>query len=221
MINKDNIQIIRDEIIDESLLDSLEDLDNECGIESIELLSDDHIYNQIELSVIDENRKVIVVPYYCRNANAFTYVGEDTIYLLGSTPEKDEDIIEEDINRLSSCGYDTKEITWENRRIGVLVHEEGHIRTYQISNIKNIDDCVNKLNSIFKDYKKYVYKYLNLGSENCLDPKGLLEIIAEDYRINHSGRGSIFPHKYFYDLDIKDPKFKEERFNLLRKTGLI
>lgn len=217
-----NINIIRNEITDEDILNSLEEFDDESGIELIELPSDDEIYEQIEMSGIDKNRKIIVIPYFCKNANAFTYIGEDTIYLLGSTPEKDEDVMKELIDKLTSCGYDTKEFTWKNRRIGTIIHEEGHIKTYKISDIKNInDDSIIKLQSIFIDYQNYVFKYLKFEHKEHLEIGGLLEIIAEDFRIAWGGKASIFPHKYFYNLDIRNPKFKENRLNLLRKVGLI
>lgn len=217
-----NIEIIVGDIKDKNILDSLETFAEEGKIEALPPPTREEVQRLVDISGIDKNIKVVSVPYWSETVNAWTYMGDDVIYLMSNNAGLDKEVLEETRNECFKAGYDITNMTLENRKIGTLIHEESHIKTYKKAGITiTSEKDFERLHYTFREYEKYIMKHFEKDKGTIFDSEVLLELIAEDGRINHRGRGNEFPHRYFYINDIKNPQFKEGRANILRKMGMI
>jgi hypothetical protein len=219
---ENNIEIIVGNIKDKNILDSLETFAEEGEIEALSPPTQEEMENLINISGIDKNIKVVAVPYWSETVNAWTYMGDDVIYLMSNTEKLDKKVLDETRAECFKAGYDIKDMSLENRKIGTIIHEFSHIKTYHKAGITTTSEKdFDRLHFTFREYEEYIMKHFEKDQDTIFDGEVLLELIAEDGRINHNGRGNEFPHRYFYIEDIKNPQFKEERANILRKMGMI
>lgn len=228
--SNDNIIILTEDLFDNQIRTTLSNFMSEGKVIKVNPPSEDEIRKQIEIAGLPKEINVIVIPYYCEAANAFNYVGGNDIYLLCGTPQTDKKLLESDIKILSDVGYDTKTFTWENRRVGTIIHENGHIRTWRRAGIKfNDTHWETKMHLKYSEYEEYILKYFKDKNNyinsyvlnKSLDAGVLSELIAEDFRLAWGGKASIIPHSYFYEEDLQYSKFRENRHHILRKLGLI
>ncbi len=218
----DNIEIITGDIKDEHILDSLETFSKEGSIEAVPPPTKEEVQYWIKESGIPKDRKVVVIPFFSETVNGYNYMGEDTIYLMSNNLELDKEILEETRAELFKVGYNIEDCTFENRRIGTLTHEEGHIQTYKKAGITaSSKKDAERLHYTFNEYEELIMKHFEKDQDMIFDYEVLLELIAEDFRISHGGKAGAFAHRYFYIDDKKDQSFQEKRLNILRKMGMI
>lgn len=218
----DNIEIIIGEIKEEHILDSLETFAEEGNIEALPPPTKEEVQYWIKESKIPKDRKIVVIPYFSETVNAYCHLGGNIIYLMSNNAELDKEVLEETRAECFKVGYDITNMTLENRRVGTLSHEEGHIRTYEMSGItENSEKDEERLHYTFQKYEETIMEHFKKDIDTIFDFEVLLELIAEDFRIGHGGKGASFPHRYFYIDDIQNPQFKQDRANILKKMGMI
>jgi len=144
---------------------------------------------------------------------------------MNNKQELETPLIDEDNKSLQEDGYDITNFTWKNRRAGTLIHEDGHIKSWQNAGITQMNDkeWEKKMHSKYQEYEDYVMQYLTDGNANAddqIETPVLCEAIAEDYRCNYNSIANTLPHSHFYHEDRQDPKFKEMRWKLLKESGL-
>ncbi len=219
---EDNITIISGDINDTNILDSLKTFSKEGNIEALPPPTKEQVQYWIKESGIPKDQKVVVVPYWSETVNAFCYLGGNTIYLLSNNEELDKDVLEQTRTECFKAGYDIKEMTLENRKIGTLMHEYSHIKTYRKAGITpNSEKDEARLHHVFQEYEEYIMKHFEKDQDTLFDFEVLLEILAEDCRISYGGKVGAFPHRYFYIDDKKDTLFQSQRLNILKTMGMI